>query len=54
MLSQVTLSGGVPVLPYNGSLINLGDVSETRTGWVTVATEETDHGHDDELVTGLG
>ena len=26
---QVTLSGGVPVFPYNASLINL-DVSETR------------------------
>lgn len=50
---QVTISGGVPVFPYNGSLINL-DVSETRTtGWVTVA-EETDHSHVDELVTGHG
>ena len=38
------------MFPYNGSLINL-DVSET-TGWVTVPTEETDHSHVDELVTG--
>ena len=42
------------MFPYNGSLINL-DVFETRTtGWVTVATEETDHSHVDELVTGHG
>ena len=50
ILSQVVLSGGVPVFPYNGSLINL-DVSETRgTGWVTGAIEEADHSHVDELV----
>ena len=39
------------MLPYTASLVNL-DVSETRTGWVTVATEETDHGHREELVIG--
>ena len=39
------------MFPYNGSLINL-NVSEKRTGWVTVATEETDHSHVDELETG--
>ena len=37
--------------PYNGSLINL-NVSDTRTGWVIVATEETDHSHVDGLVIG--
>ena len=40
------------MLSYNSSLINL-DVSVARTtGWVTVATEETDHSHVDELETG--
>ena len=52
-ISQVTIGGGgVPVLPYTASLVNL-DISETRTtGWVTVATEEADYGHLEELVTG--
>ena len=50
ILSQVVLSGGVPVFPYNGSVGNL-DVSVTRTtGWVTGAIEETNHSHVDELV----
>ena len=41
------------MFPYSGSLANL-EVSVRGTGWVTVATEETDHSHDDELVTGHG
>ena len=41
-------------VPVSITQINL-DISETRkTDWLTVATEETDHSHVDELVTGHG